>query len=263
MESARLAALFDRAAPLYDTVEPRFFRDIARRLVARLSVEPGTRVLDVATGPGVVLSEIAAAGVSQAELIGVDLSAGMIREARARLATSGASAHLVVMDARQLGLLDGSFDRVTMSRAYLLPSREAILRELRRVLRPGGIVAIAEFGRLDQRWSWVNDLYARLLPQAPSTGRRIFDMRTFQQELEGAGFDGVRVETEDLDVSFASLEAWWESAMSHGERGALELMDDDARRAFFELADPSQCVEADGRMHWRPEVLFGFGVRHG
>jgi ubiquinone/menaquinone biosynthesis C-methylase UbiE len=59
MERHRLTALFDRAAPLYDTVEPRFFREIARRLVARLSELRWSRVLDVATGPGIVLAEIA------------------------------------------------------------------------------------------------------------------------------------------------------------------------------------------------------------
>ena len=257
MERARLTAIFDRSAPLYDTLEPRFFRKIARRLVGRVSVAQDSAVLDIATGPGVVLSEIARTVRSDGLLVGVDLSAGMVREARARLSTIGVATNVLVMAAEQLGFSDESFDLVTMSRAYLLPQRHAILGEIRRVLRRDGCVAIAEFGRLDHRWSWKNDLYARLLPSIPGPARPGFDAATLKAELVAAGFDGVQVESEDLDVSYANVEEWWESSMSHGERGALELLDGDARQAFFNQAQPGQCVEHDGRLHWRPEVVYG------
>src|SRR5438477_8542519 len=128
MERTCLAGLFDRAAPLYDAVEPRFFREIAARLVARVPVRAGAHVLDVATGPGVVLSELARTAGRGARLVGVDLSAGMVREARARLSAIGLAAPVLVMDAERLAFRDGSFDLVTMSRAYLLPQRGAILR---------------------------------------------------------------------------------------------------------------------------------------
>jgi len=185
----------------------------------------------------------------------------MVREARARLTAAGAEAHLLVMDAEQMAFRDGSFDLVTMSRAYLLPQRAAILCEIRRVLQPGGIVAIAEFGRLDRRWSWKDELYARLLPRLPGPGRPAFDAATLHRELDAAGFGDVHVQSDDLEVTYASLEEWWESSMSHGERAALELMDDDARRTFFEQADPSKCVGEDGNLHWRSELLFGIAVR--
>jgi len=102
----RLAGIFDRAAAVYDTVEPRFFRDIARGLVSRTRLDPGARVLDVATGPGVVLGEIGRAGPPGVCLVGVDISAGMVREARARLSAQGIPAHVLLMDAEHLGLAD-------------------------------------------------------------------------------------------------------------------------------------------------------------
>lgn len=67
VERGRLTGIFDRAAPLYDTLEPRFFREIARRLVARVSLAPDADVLDIATGPGVVLSVMARARVTLSE----------------------------------------------------------------------------------------------------------------------------------------------------------------------------------------------------
>lgn len=261
VERGRLTGIFDRAAPLYDTLEPRFFREIARRLVARVSLAPDSDVLDIATGPGVVVSEMARAGEAHGHLVGVDLSAGMVREARARLSSIGVAAHVLVMAAELLAFLDESFDVVTMSRAYLLPQRHTILQEIRRVLRPGGRVAIAEFGRLDQRWAWKNDLYARLLPSMPAQAHPVFDAATLKAGLLAAGFHGVHIESEDLDVSYASLEEWWESSMTHGERGVLELLDGDARQAFFEQARPDLCVELDGRLHWRSEVVYGTAVR--
>lgn len=119
------------------------------------------------------------------------------------------------------------------------------------------IFAVAEFGRLDQRWSWKNDLYARLLRSVPGQARPVFDAATLKAELVAAGFDRVEVESEDLDVSYSSLEEWWESSMSHGERGALELLKGDARQAFFDQAQPGPCIEQEGKLHWRPEVIYG------
>jgi len=261
MERARLTTIFDQAAPLYDTREPRFFREIASRLVARLSPAPDSDVLDIATGPGVVLLEMARTTQPGGRLVGVDLSAGMVREARARLSAAGVTAQVLVMAAEELAFLDASFDLVTMSRAYLLPQRQAILEEVRRVLRPGGCAAIAEFGRLDHRWSWKNDLYRKLVPSTPGEPRPAFDAATMKAELIAARFDSVYVASEDLDVSYSDLPQWWESSMSHGERGALELLDADARQAFFEQAELSRWVEPDGRLHWRPEVVYAMAVR--
>jgi len=254
--------LFSQVAPTYDTVEPRFFLTIALGLATRLRLARVSSLLDVATGTGVVLSVLAEHAPRGLRMTGADISLGMVREARQRLLGAGVEANLCAMDATRLGFQNGSFDAVTISRAYLTARHAAALSEVMRVLRPGGQLAIAEFGDIDSRWQWKDELYARLLPAGEGrNARRSFDASIFARELNEAGFHDVSVESTHIDVVYHDLEHWWDSSMSHGERSALELIKGPLRERWFALADPGECREADGLLHWRPEVLYASCLR--
>jgi demethylmenaquinone methyltransferase/2-methoxy-6-polyprenyl-1,4-benzoquinol methylase len=136
--------LFAPLGPSYDRVgatlsfgqDPRW----RRFLVSRLPRDGG-HVLDVATGTGLVASELLARGF---EVTGVDQSPDMLARARERF---GPRIELVEASAEKLPFADGSYDHVTVT--YLLryvaePGRT--LAELARVVRPGGVVASLEFG---------------------------------------------------------------------------------------------------------------------
>jgi demethylmenaquinone methyltransferase/2-methoxy-6-polyprenyl-1,4-benzoquinol methylase len=125
-----------------------------RALVGRVEVTREDRVLDVATGTGLVAAELVRAhGCS---VIGLDQSAQMLGAARLRLAADpdlAARVRLVHGEAEQLPFADGEFDALTFT--YLLryvddPLRT--LRELARVVRPGGTIAALEFGV--PSWPW-------------------------------------------------------------------------------------------------------------
>ncbi len=110
-----------------------------RFLVSRLP--PGGRVLDVATGTGLVASELLRRGY---QVTGVDQSAEMLAVARRRLA---GAVDLVEASAESLPFADGSFDHLTVT--YLLrylDDPRATVAELARVVRPGGVMASLEFG---------------------------------------------------------------------------------------------------------------------
>jgi demethylmenaquinone methyltransferase/2-methoxy-6-polyprenyl-1,4-benzoquinol methylase len=112
-----------------------------RYLVARLSEPAGAHVLDVATGTGLVASELLGRGY---RVTGVDQSAGMLATARARL---GDAIELQEARAEALPFADASFDALTFT--YLLryvDDPAATLAELARVVRPGGTIAMLEFG---------------------------------------------------------------------------------------------------------------------
>jgi demethylmenaquinone methyltransferase/2-methoxy-6-polyprenyl-1,4-benzoquinol methylase len=113
-----------------------------RALVDALAPRAGERILDVATGTGMVADEVLAR--ADCEVTGIDQSAEMLAAAQARF---GERVLLVEGQAEALPFADASFDALSFT--YLLRYVDdvpATLRELARVLRPGGRIASLEFG---------------------------------------------------------------------------------------------------------------------
>jgi demethylmenaquinone methyltransferase/2-methoxy-6-polyprenyl-1,4-benzoquinol methylase len=142
--SLHARALFAPLGPTYDRVgavlsfgqDPRW----RRFLVSRLPADRG-HVLDVATGTGLVASALLERGY---RVTGLDQSPGMLARARERF---HGRVELVEGSAEALPFPNGSFDHLTFT--YLLRYVDdpgATLRELARVVRPGGTVAMLEFG---------------------------------------------------------------------------------------------------------------------
>ncbi len=146
MESARKAHarnLFNPLGPTYHRVGAAlsFGQDpLWRRYLVGRIPEDGGRVLDVATGTGLVAERLLSRGHT---VVGVDQSAGMLEIARTRLA---GRVELVEASAEALPFDDGVFDHLTFT--YLLRYVDdpgATLAELARVVRPGGTIAMLEF----------------------------------------------------------------------------------------------------------------------
>jgi demethylmenaquinone methyltransferase / 2-methoxy-6-polyprenyl-1,4-benzoquinol methylase len=127
-----------------------------RALVDAADPRPGDRVLDVATGTGMVAAELLRR--CECAVVGIDQSAAMLARARARFAGQGSRVELIEGQAEALPFADASFDVLTFT--YLLRYVEdpaATLRELARVLRPGARIASLEFGvppLAPARWAW-------------------------------------------------------------------------------------------------------------
>jgi ubiquinone/menaquinone biosynthesis C-methylase UbiE len=117
--------------------------DIHERMIARLAPAPGVRWLDVACGTGAVAERAAESG---ATVTGVDLAPVLLETARERAAEQGLEIDYRVGDCEQLDLADASFDAVSSSCGVMFaPDHEATARELARVTRPGGLVALANW----------------------------------------------------------------------------------------------------------------------
>jgi ubiquinone/menaquinone biosynthesis C-methylase UbiE len=122
-------------------------RDYKGRLLTGLRLRPGQVVLDVGCGPGTDLAALAAAvGAASADgrVIGVDTDPAMVREARRRTADLG-TVDVVNGDAQALPLAADSIDRARLDRVTQHLTDPAVaLTELHRVVRPDGLVGVAE-----------------------------------------------------------------------------------------------------------------------
>jgi demethylmenaquinone methyltransferase/2-methoxy-6-polyprenyl-1,4-benzoquinol methylase len=161
---APLGPTYDRYARLLSLGQDPRWR---RFLVSRIEAGPGDRVLDVATGTGAVALElIREKGCS---VVGVDQSAEMLAVARQRLP---GGIQLVEASAEKLLFEDASFDGLTFT--YLLRYVEdpgATLRELARVVRPGGTIASLEFGVPGGLWRPLWSMYVGVV--LPGAGRLV------------------------------------------------------------------------------------------
>jgi SAM-dependent methyltransferase len=115
--------------------------DIHAAVVDRLDPKPGQRLLDLACGTGAVAELAAARG---ADVVGVDIAPALIEQARQRAAERGLQIEYLVGDAEALGVDSASFDLVASTCGIMFaPDHEAVARELARVTKPGGRVALA------------------------------------------------------------------------------------------------------------------------
>lgn len=119
------------------------FETGAEEFVTRLGIESGLSALDVACGNGNTAIPAAKAG---ADVTGVDIAPYLIEQAIERAAQAGVSAEFDVGDAEALPYEDASFDRViTMFGAMFAPRPDVTAAELKRVCKPGGTIAMANW----------------------------------------------------------------------------------------------------------------------
>jgi demethylmenaquinone methyltransferase / 2-methoxy-6-polyprenyl-1,4-benzoquinol methylase len=212
VESGRLApdevrTMFDRIAPVYDAMNRVMTVGLDgrwRRLSAGAVVRPGDRVLDACCGTGdLALAAVRAGG----RVTGLDFSEPMLERARRK----SDEVEWVAGDLLALPFADGSFDTATVGFGVRnVPELGDGLRQLRRVLRPGGRIAVLEITRprgllrpFFRFWfDGIVPLLGKVLPGGaaytylPASVRRFPGPEDLARELEGAGF---------VDVSFRRL----------------------------------------------------------
>jgi len=211
VESGRLApeavrSMFDRISPVYDAMNRTMTMGLDqrwRRATVAAVVQPGDRVLDACCGTGDLAVAALRAG---ATVTGLDFSERMLERARRK----SAEIEWVQGDAEQLPFEDASFDAATVGFGVRnLADLERGLAELRRVLRPGGRVAILEItrpsGLLAPFYRLWFDGFVPLLGKAlpggsaytylPASVRRFPGPAELAGLLRGAGFDDVRWRT--------------------------------------------------------------------
>jgi demethylmenaquinone methyltransferase/2-methoxy-6-polyprenyl-1,4-benzoquinol methylase len=146
-QGARVSRMFDRIAPTYDLLNHLLSANVdaawRRRVVARLALTGSERCLDACTGTGDLALALLDGGAR--EVVGTDFAPQMLERARAKC---GERIRFLEADTTNLPFADGEFDVATVAFGVRnLENLDAGLRDLRRVLRPGGRLAILEFSR--------------------------------------------------------------------------------------------------------------------
>lgn len=149
--ASRSRSFFDSVGPEWDALRKVWSDDLLRaRALARL-IPPGLRVADIGTGTGVLALELARAGL---RVIAVDHSPRMLEAARSKLEQDpGLEVDLRLGDASSLPLADGEVDAAFahMVLQYLAAPLDAV-REMARVVTPGGRVVVIDFVSHDREW---------------------------------------------------------------------------------------------------------------
>ena len=232
-------------------------------------------LVDVGTGAGILALE-AVSRWPRVRVTAADPSGGMLDAARMRADADLSEAQRSRLDFREapadrLPMPDSSVDGVISSFVLqLVPNRAAALREARRVLRPGGFVALVTwiadstpFAPADA----FDDALAHLgieLPAGDGDGDGVSgDYRSAsaaERQLRRAGFSGVTVETDWLDHAWdpesylLCQEQLWESDL-------FETLSDERRAALREEAGRRLRALRPGEFRWRAPIVYAFGMR--
>ena len=159
---------------------------------------PGQRLLDLGTGTGLVAAEFARRGCI---VSGIDIAEGQIAAARAQAQQAGLSIDFQVAPAEACPAADASFDVVTASQCWLYFDAERALAEVRRVLKPGGVLVTTHFS-----WLSAADAIARASEQL---------VLQFNPDWKGAHWEGKVPSVPPWSTGRAAVQAmfWFDEAV--------------------------------------------------
>ena len=190
------------------------------RVLECAALQPGERVLDIACGTGLVTLPAARAVAPNGSVVGVDLAEAMV-DAAQRQAAGGqiANAEFLRMDAEQLALRDASFDVAlcALGLMYFADPADA-LREMRRVLRPGGRMAVAVWGRRAKcGWAPVFPIVeAEVSSDVCPLFFRLGDEAQLAELCAAAGFERIEQQRFTVTLDFADAASACDAAFVGG-----------------------------------------------
>ena len=262
----KLKETFDAASVGYDNPALRFFVRAAGQLADRMAFAGHENVLDVACGTGNV-SLACAARLEQGRVTGVDLSQGMLSQARAKavaLQLDNLSFQCADLEALDLG--EQAFDGAVCGFGlFFMPDMDAALKTIARHVRSGGAIGISSFtGALMEPMAtaFIERMQTYGLEIPPLSWRRLDEVGKHQAVYAAAGMDKVETQSVQVGYDLKGFDEWWDILWFSGFRAMLNQLSPDAL-AQFRQAHRSEIDHSavDGKIRLNVDVLISVGYK--
>ena len=222
-KASRVRGVFDSVASKYDVMNDLMSGGMHRAwkayTVMVANLKPGDKALDIAGGTGDLALAFAKKVGPTGQVVHTDINEAMLRTGRDRLINQGVLLPTVICDAEQLPFPEGHFDLVSVAFGLRnMTHKDAALREMNRVLRPGGKLLVLEFSKvakpLEKAYEWytfnVVPKMGRLVAGDEGSYRYLAesirmhpDQETLKQMMREAGFG--HVDYHNLTVGVVAL----------------------------------------------------------
>ena len=262
----KAAATYNAASDFYDHPANTFWERYGRRTIERLRLAEGARVLDVCCGSGASAIPAAEAVGPRGSVTAVDLAGNLLELAREKAKQRGlTNIQFETGDMTNLRFETGGFDAVVcVFGIFFVPDMEAALRELARVVRTAGRVAVTTWGPRffepvnNVFWNSVRnqraDLYKGFNPWD-----RICEVDALRALMESVTSD-VDVVAEADSQPVNSPDDWWPMVMGSGYRGTLDQLSASEREQV--RAENIDFIRREG-VHWvEANVMYAIGKKH-
>ncbi len=273
-------AMYDTLASEYERVVVPIYRPIAKRLIQHTDLRPGWRVLDAGCGTGLVALLAAPRVGKTGQVIGVDASEAMLAIARDKAMRFGfTQCEFQMGDLEALRFQDAMFDAVLSQFALHHTDPDKSLRELARVLKPGGVLVIHEWMESPNVPNRIlNDLLqlyrvpnpSEVLHLARQRAERVRHFRlnisqpgVFRTMLERIGMVSVETREEKHLIRVAKVDAFLEMAMASPTiRAELDALPQEVQSQWLNQArEQVVAFETANGFEWIYHVLVGIARR--
>jgi ubiquinone/menaquinone biosynthesis C-methylase UbiE len=259
---------YDSIAGRYDDAWGSRFEAVAKLVWQRVAPARGAAVLDIGTGTGILPRALGECAGDLAIMTGCDQATGMIQVARARTP----SLRVVAADAVSLPFREAAFDVATASFVMShLRNYETGLAEVRRVLKPGGVLAITSWAAGEDEPS---QIWSRLLTGAVARDRveaafarvapsmsRFEDPSGVERALTHAGFARVTVEAHAIESPLSVEQFVADRALTTGARYARHVLGVEAWDRLLESARDELGRRFGPQFSFSRGALIGVGLK--
>jgi ubiquinone/menaquinone biosynthesis C-methylase UbiE len=244
----QLADYYSRRSNTYD--EGDFHPQLAHSLIEYAGIQRGHKILDIATGTGLVAIEAAKLVGAEGRVAGADISTGMLEQAKRKIEAANLNnIELILAPAEDLNFPDSSFDTVLCCSALiLLANIPAALRSWHRLLKPGGLIAFNGFAETSFIAGVVLSQVAHKYGVEFAFNRATGSAHKCGELLRDAGFEDVEIKT-DRGGNYLNLtqaKALWDINLKHPlARPLLQLESEQLERVKAEYCAELEALVTD------------------